>query len=131
MTLSVMYQRLGWTEGTAYQHRKHPHLRLRVAAQMGMALEVRDLGAFLAELAAEEGVPALYHRLVEKATPEVQRKRSQRWKWKREPCEKCGSRAHRTARHTGSEASPEVAMLKARASAKPRARLHKSKRNRA
>ena len=66
MTLSDVYERMGWHGGVAANRRRWPNLRLQEAAQLAKAVRAPDLGAFLVELALAEGIPNLGEKVTRK-----------------------------------------------------------------
>lgn len=100
-SLQQVYKAMGWNDSQAYLRRKHPHLQLRVAAQMAMAIGA-PLGSFLEELAKEEGVPPLHERVIQKPQAHSQARR------RSGACESCGSRSHTTKEHGEALAAKSV-----------------------
>lgn len=103
-----IYDLMGWTEQQAYQRRKFPHLQLRIAAQLGLAAQVKDMGAWLRELAEEEGIPPIFERVVQK--PEAYRQAAVR------------SASRTSSKRVASDPSesPSLLLMKSQATLHPR-----------
>lgn len=87
-SLRDLYRRMGWSDQQAYWRRRTGHLTLKLAAQMALALDA-DLGAFLAELAREEGIPEVYERVIQKPNARPRQPVSS------QRCSVCGELGHR------------------------------------
>ena len=90
LTLAELYRRMGWTASVAYHKHRNPHLQVRVAAQMAVAVGA-PVGRFLSDLAEAEGIPALYTRLVLKPKAQEQ---SLRASGRFVHCRRCGEVGH-------------------------------------
>jgi hypothetical protein len=88
MTLDSIHKKMGWNDSFAYWKRRRGFLQLREALQMALALEVADPGAFLLELAQEEGIPAMGVRVVLKPVVQEKAPRPSRG------CSRCGDNDH-------------------------------------
>jgi hypothetical protein len=123
MTLTEVHERLGWTKGQAYWRRRLQNLPLRVAAQMAQAVGA-PLGRFLEEVAKEEGIPALYTRVVQK--PRAQ-ERSLKALGRFVRCSACKELGHRkgSPKCHGETPSPEMLLARAQAVANPIRRVNR------
>ena len=122
LNMEKVYERMGWTRSKKYWKRRCPTMNLQEAAQLAMACDA-PLGEFLAALAREMGIPALYTRLVRKPLA-LERSLKVSVRWVR--CSRCQRKGHiKTSRRCPlypKKGSPELERLKAKAVAVPRHR---------